>query len=204
VFNGPPAQSIWAETRDYVSNGGVSSVFKYGEQLAPRSARVGLTADVFSPFLIRRPGAIAAGYSNTFAAWECSGSQVYSTSRINGRLSQMPWSDISDTIVIRADYGVDGMTTLVGRANVNRYVASSLGFFRGYIALFDWGLNPIRSDSTIRLHSHRVINVTNRYHGPFSFHANFANFVLLDGSVRSFSQDSDPGVIMSYATIGEN
>jgi prepilin-type processing-associated H-X9-DG protein len=203
-FNGPVLSDGWAETLDYVSNAGVSSVFEIGKQLAPSAARVGVTADVFSPTAVRRLGQVSGGYSNTYAAWECSGSQMHTLSRIDLSLTRTPWNELAENVILHADYGVARHTTVTGRQNVLRYVASSQGFARGYIALYDWSLNPIKTNTPTSLQTARVVNVTNRHQGPFAFHPNLANFVLLDGSVSSLSWEADYRVVMSYATIGDD
>ena len=194
----------WGQTLDYAVSAGVSSTRVITQSRLPYTLRAGVAADIFQDTPSRRLGEVMAGRSNTLACWEISGAMHCYTLSDSRAVRMTSWNEVVTHLTIIADVGKAEFFYLTTQPAALRFKATSSGLSRGYIAFFDEHLQAIKDSSPVRLHSSRVVNVSNKHFGPFSLHSNIVNLAMLDGSVHSMDQDADPQVVFSLATVCED
>lgn len=203
TLNSPPDSSLSDESCDYVGNGGiVVPRFPSGNERA-REHYNGVVADVFATHRKRSLSSVHGGMSNTLAAWESLGSELLQIHPDYNQLNRSPWIEsLSDGYLI-SDDEPRTILAIKNQATMTRYFISCNGRVVGYLTYFDAVFQPAE-DGSHSIATYKLINVSNAYRGPFTFHPRILPVVFADGHCRSVSQSVDSSLLMNLATLGND
>ncbi len=166
--------------------------------------RAGLVADIFDPHSPRYEASIAAGRTYTLAAWETAGSQIRSHVPGSPGVNVQEWQNDTVQYRLRSDVDLSQDVDISELATRLRYLASNAGLMRGYVGYLSTLWQPLRDPGNEQLATPYVVNVTNRYHGPYTYHVSSFSAGFYDGSVRPLSVTIDAVVLFHLATVAND
>lgn len=202
TFNSTPDSSLSDESCDYVGNGGVVDSVRPTTS-GRRQDYSGLVSDVFATHPVRKLSSVRGGLSNTLAAWESLGSEWLRIHPDYMQLMRSSWDDSLSITYLIADEDPRTLVAIKNTATMTRYFVSSNGRVVGYLTYFDTNLQPVDGNSHA-VAAYKLINISNAYRGPFTFHPGVLPVVFADGRCKAISHEVDSRILMNMATLTDD